>query len=145
MPLPLRFLPTFLSGFSVIDFSRKVVLGLVSLDILAHEVTLVLSAVVLVFWLSYSLMLWNQLKRGVARKDWWMSMVFYLGIGMLVLGNLILASSKLYDSPFGERVSIGINMLSMLVFIGAFYFRMKHVLKNDSSVKPKTGRKGRKR
>jgi len=118
---------------------------LVSLDILAHEVTLVLSAVVLVFWLSYSLMLWNQLKRGVARKDWWMSMVFYLGIGMLVLGNLILASSKLYDSPFGERVSIGINMLSMLVFIGAFYFRMKHVLKNDSSVKPKTGRKGRKR
>ena len=74
-----------------------------------------------------------------------MSMVFYLGIGMLVLGNLVLASSKLYDSPFGERVSIGINMLSMLVFIVAFYFRMKHVLNSKAERNSSKARRKRRR
>lgn len=96
-----------------------------AVDALIQEINLVLSAVVLVFWLSYSLMLYHQHKRGVVRKDWWMSMVFYVGIGLLVLGNLLLAFSQLYHTEFGARASITLNMISMLVFILAFYLRMK--------------------
>ncbi len=100
-------------------------------ETLVHEASLVLSAIVLVFWVSYSLILFHQHKRGVVRKDWLMSMVFYIGIGLLVLGNLLLAFSKLYNTAFGERVSTALNMVSMLVFILAFYVRINHSLENS--------------
>jgi len=100
-------------------------------ETLVHEASLVLSAIVLVFWVSYSVILFHQHKRGVVRKDWLMSMVFYIGIGLLVLGNLLLAFSKLYNTAFGERVSVALNMISMLVFIFAFYVRMKHSLETS--------------
>ncbi|GEM_PF-4801213 len=100
-------------------------------DALIQEVSLVLSAVVLVFWVSYSLMLYHQSKHGTVRKDWWLSMVFYAGIGLLVFANLILAFSQLYHTPYGERVSVAVNMISMVVFIFAFYLRMKSSLENS--------------
>ncbi|MEM4254889.1 MAG: hypothetical protein QXR53_00980 [Candidatus Norongarragalinales archaeon] len=109
-------------------------------DALIQEVSLVLSAVVLVFWVSYSLMLYHQLKRGTVRKDWWLSMVFYIGIGLLVLANLLLAFSQLYHTPIGERVSIAVNMVSMVVFIFAFYLRMKSSLENHYSPSSKKRR-----
>ncbi|MFH1057019.1 MAG: hypothetical protein V1717_04485 [Candidatus Micrarchaeota archaeon] len=98
-------------------------------EILAQEITLVLSAIVLVFWVSYSLVIYNQMKSGTVRRDWWLSMVFYVGIAMLVLGNLLLAYSKLNGTEFGEQVSLAVNLLSMLIFIFAFYLRMEHALK----------------
>ena len=127
-----------------------------AIEVLAHEITLVLSAIVLVFWVFYTIMLYHQLKGGTVRKDWWLSMIFYLGIGLLVLGNLLLSLSHLYETQAGQNISLIINMISMFVFIIAFYLRMKYTIqvqdfadeKSDSGVeshlakrqKPKTRR-----
>ena len=111
-----------------------------ALEILAYEITLVLSAMVLVFWVAYCLMLYSQLKHGTVRKDWWISMVFYVGIGLLVLGNLVLALSKIYATQSGEDASILINLISMLLFLVAFYLRMQHALRVQSFSEPKSGR-----
>lgn len=102
---------------------------------LIHEVSLVLSAIVLVFWISYSVILLHQHKRGVVRKDWWLSMIFYIGIGLLVLGNLLLAFSHLFNTDLGRQISIVLSMLSMLVFIFAFRMRMKTTLGFNHGVK----------
>ena len=120
---------------------------LTGIEILAQELTLVLSAMVLVFWVAYSLMLYNQRQTGTVRHDWWISMVFYVGIALLVLGNLLLAFSQLYHAPEGQFISIILNVISMLVFVGAFYLRMQHALHphNVLGEKPKPRPKARKR
>ena len=109
-------------------------------ETLAYEITLVLSALVFIFWVSYCLMLYSQLKHGTVRKDWWISMVFYVGIGLLVLGNLVLALSKIYATQSGEDASVLINLISMLIFLFAFYLRMQHALRVQKLVEPKDSR-----
>ena len=111
-------------------------------QLLAHEVALVLSAIVLVFWLSYSVMLYHQAKRGLARKDWPISMVFYFGIGLLVFANLVLSASVIYNTAFGEDLYLVINMISMLIFVYGFYLRMKSSVApdEDKSIPKRKGR-----
>ena len=104
-------------------------------ETLVYQASLVLSAIVLVFWVSYSLILFHQHKHGVVRKDWWLSMIFYVGIGLLVLGNLLLAFSHLFNTDLGRQISIVLSMLSMLVFIFAFRMRMKTALGFNHDVK----------
>ena len=98
------------------------------IEIIAWEITLVLSAIVLVFWVAYTLMLYHQRESGKVRHDWWISMVFYVGIVLLVLGNLLLAYSQLYTAPLGTTISLVLNVVSMLIFVFAFYLRMEHAL-----------------
>ncbi len=95
------------------------------LDALAQEAILVLSTIVLLFWIFYTVILYKQLKAGTVRKDWRISTVFYAGIALLVFSNTVLAMSKLYHTPLGEHVSTVVTMLSMLTFIYGFYLRMK--------------------
>ena len=121
---------------------------LAGLEIIAWDLTLMLSAIVLVFWVAYTIMLYSQKKTGKVRHDWWISMVFYVGIVLLVLGNLFLAFGQRYHSEEGQAVSIILNVVSMLIFVFAFYLRMEHALHSRDMLqtmelsKPKR-RKGR--
>lgn len=101
-------------------------------DVLAQEGVLVLSAIVLVFWVFYSLIIYRQLGSGTARKDWWISMVFYAGIALLVLANMLIAASELSGTVFGKDVSAVVEMVSMAVFIYGFYIRMKTAITPDA-------------
>lgn len=97
-------------------------------EIIVSEISLVLGAIVLVFWFSYSYMLYHQRKAGTVRKDWWLSMIFYVGIGMLVLANMFLVATPLYETPYGHTLSLIFQMVAMLVFVYGFYQRMQHTL-----------------
>lgn len=73
-------------------------------------------------------MLYHQRKAGTVRKDWWLSMIFYVGIGMLVLANMFLVATPLYETPYGHTLSLIFQMVAMLVFVYGFYQRMQHTL-----------------
>jgi hypothetical protein len=101
--------------------------------VLSQEGVLVLSAIVLVFWIFYSLIIYRQLQSGTARKDWWISMLFYVGIAMLVLANMLLAASALSGTELGTEISAVVEMVSMAVFIYGFYIRMKTAITPEPS------------
>ena len=104
---------------------------------IAAEVSLVLSVIVLIFWVAYSLIITQQIKQGTARKDWKISMVFYAGIMLLVLATVLMGASMLYDTAEGEQLSAILNSISMIIFIYGFYLRMQSVLPADGILQPK--------
>lgn len=90
-------------------------------------------------------MLYHQMKRGSVRKDWWLSMIFYAGIGMLVLANIFLVISELYKTSLGESLSRIFMMFSMLVFVYGFRLRMKNTLKVEDVLDGKLKKPKKKR
>lgn len=100
-----------------------------NINLIVSASVLVLSFLVLVFWIFYSIILLRQVQKGNARKDWKISMVFYIGIVLLVLADIVFAASQLYSVYWGQNVFEIVELVSLMVFVIAFYLRMENVTK----------------
>jgi hypothetical protein len=85
---------------------------------LASIFSLVASVLVGGYAVVYSWILWDEAKHGKARKDWNVSVLFYAGIVLAILGNVLNAIDDLY--PCGARYLSPFAYLAGLVlfFLG---------------------------
>jgi hypothetical protein len=83
---------------------------------------LVTSAVVLVYLVSYTTVLLWQVRRKEARPDWRISLVFYGGILVLAVGNLIGHAAELWHaSNYG--LASALYLVATVFFIVGFHQR----------------------
>ncbi len=85
----------------------------------ANIFSLVASVIVFFYAAVYSFILWDEAKRNESpRKDWGVSMYFYVGIMLAILGNIFAAIDDL--NPVGLRYASPFLYLAglLLFFIG---------------------------
>ncbi len=105
-----------------------------NLSSIVYASVLALSVLVLIFWIFYTIILVKQVKHSTARKDWKISMVFYFGIVLLVLADIIFAISQLYNYGFGNELFNAVEVISLVIFIVGFYLRMESSTKTQPPV-----------
>jgi len=77
--------------------------------------TVVVSVLVLLYALWYSVMLYFQKSQGKARWDWGISLIFYLGIALITASHLLF-----FVLDIEGNFTAGVYLLALLLFVWGF-------------------------
>ncbi len=108
--------------------------GLISTD-LVGLVSLVASLLVVLYLIGYSFMLFHSYKNGTIRPDWSISLIFYVGIGLLALGYIV-AFTQLVENVFNAAY-----LIALILFAYGFEKRAGLTASFPSKVATKKRRK----
>jgi hypothetical protein len=100
---------------------------MVELSGLESALLIVTSIIVLIYAVFYITVLYQQVKSGQERRNWKVSLLFYLGIVFFVLSEALIALSSLYPGIPAQSIGVLLKFAAMITFVFAFYFRMKGV------------------
>lgn len=87
---------------------------------LISGLTLVASVFVLLYLANYAVILYYQRRAGKIRADWWISSIFYVGVALLALGNLLNSMHACLAGICAENFFDIFLLSSFLLFIYGF-------------------------
>ncbi|MBU1197827.1 hypothetical protein KJ765_04945 [Candidatus Micrarchaeota archaeon] len=87
---------------------------------LVGALTLVVSLLVLLYLLIYVFVVYSQKRRGKVRWDWRISLVFYLGIGIMALALFLREAQICFGGTCAGAWTDSLLLISLVIFIYAF-------------------------
>ena len=96
-------------------------------ELLIPALTVVASIILLIYLGFFAFALYSHIKTEEQRKRWSVSIIFYIGIAMFVLTNILTAIVRVAPSNLLLDASLLLNLVALVIFYRAISERLNSV------------------
>ena len=100
-------------------------------ELIIPVLTVVASLILLVYLGFFTLALQNHIKTEDQRKRWRVSIIFYLGIAVFVIANILVALTRVSPSNLLTDISLLLNLVALVIFYQAIHERMESIAQGN--------------
>lgn len=100
-------------------------------ELIVPILTVVASLILLVYLGFFTFVLQSHLKTQDQKRRWRVSIIFYAGVAVFVVTNILVAVTRIAPSNFLTDVSLLLNLVALVIFYHAISQRMKSVARGN--------------
>ena len=93
---------------------------------LVSAMTLVASVFVILYLVNYAVILYYQHRANRIRSDWWISSIFYVGVGLLAIANILNGLHACIAGFCFENLFDAFLLVAFILFIYGFRKRAEY-------------------
>lgn len=100
-------------------------------ELIIPVLTVIASLIILVYLGFFTLALQNHIKTEDQKKRWSVSIIFYAGVAVFVITNILVAITRIAPSNLLTDASLLLNLVALVIFYHGIHERMKSVVKGN--------------
>lgn len=100
-------------------------------ELIVPVLTVIASLILLVYLGFFTLALQTHIKTEDQKKRWRVSIIFYVGVAVFVITNILVAITRVNPSNLLTDISLLLNLIAVVIFYHAIHERMESVAKGN--------------